>query len=367
MKQTHNLLVDVLLTPSLVTDFSNADWDLLVRQANHSRLLGRVDYRLADKQVPEGPAAHLEAARRVTQRQRQAVRFEVAQIRHALAPLGVPVVLLKGAAYVAAGLAPAQGRIFSDIDILVPKTRLEEVEQAMLLHGWVGGHHDAYDEEYYRNWMHEIPPLRHVKRQTVVDVHHTILPETCRAKPDPDKLMSAANPVSEHEDVFTLSSLDIVLHSATHLFYEGELEHGLRDLVDLDALLRHFSKDETFWDRLIERAAEMDLRRPLYYALRYTQRILQTPVPDATMRAAAAIGKPPTPLAWLMDALFGRALMPDHSSCDDALTPLARWLLYIRSHYLRMPFHLLLPHLVRKAIKKRFSPVQADVPKLEDN
>jgi len=25
------------------------------------------------------------------------------------------------------------------------------------------------------------------------------------------------------------------------------------------------------------------------------------------------------------------------------------WLLYIRSHYLRMPLHLLVPHLARKA------------------
>jgi hypothetical protein len=33
----------------------------------------------------------------------------------------------------------------------------------------------------------------------------------------------------------------MVLHSATHLFYDGELNHGLRDLVDLDDLLRHFS------------------------------------------------------------------------------------------------------------------------------
>jgi 3-hydroxyacyl-CoA dehydrogenase len=56
----------------------------------------------------------------------------------------------------------------------------------------------------------------------------------------------------------------MVLHSATHLFFEGELRHGLRDLVDLDDLVRHFAaQDASFWQRLVARAFEMDLARPL--------------------------------------------------------------------------------------------------------
>jgi hypothetical protein len=54
----------------------------------------------------------------------------------------------------------------------------------------------------------------------------------------------------------------------------------------------------------------------------------------------------------VMDALFDRALMPDHSTCSDRFTPTARWLLYVRAHYLRMPLRLLVPHLVRKAWRR---------------
>jgi hypothetical protein len=32
------------------------------------------------------------------------------------------------------------------------------------------------------------------------------------------------------------------------------------------------------------------------------------------------------------------------------MTGLARWLLYVRGHYQRMPLRLLVPHLVRKAV-----------------
>ena len=92
-------------------------------------------------------------------------------------------------------------------------------------------HHDAYDQRYYRQWMHELPPLRHMTRQTVLDVHHTILPLTAHLKPDPAKLWEAAVGIEGQVNFCVLAPVDMVLHSATHLFHDGELEHGLRDLV----------------------------------------------------------------------------------------------------------------------------------------
>ena len=369
-RQSH-LLLDVISRPDEISSYSLPQWTLLLRQSRSAGLLSRLKVILADsglhEDVPEQPRAHLDAGQCVADSHQAAVRYEILRINVALSNLGLPLVLLKGAAYVALGLNVANGRIFSDIDILVPKDKLSEVENEMMLNGWVSTHVDDYDERYYRDWMHELPPMQHGIRQTVIDIHHAILPETARLCPDPKKLLADVVPVAGQGNVFVLAPADMVLHSATHLFHDGELEHGLRDLVDLDGLLRHFSEDEQFWDRLVERAVEMELSRPLYYAFRYTQRLLQTPIPDVAMKASEAIGKPPAALAWLMDALFSRALMPNHPSCDDAFTPLARWMLYIRSHYLRMPFHLLIPHLVRKAYKKRFSPAAADAPKLEEN
>jgi len=364
------LLTQVLVKPERCLELSLRDWDLVIRQARRALLLSRLASSVNESihgLIPDLVVPHLLASKCLADKQLHIIKYEVDRIQEAFQSLDAPVVVLKGGAYVVSGLPPVHGRLFSDIDILVHKKSLDRVEEVMSSHGWMVTHVDAYDEHYYREWMHELPPMKHVRRGVVVDIHHTILPETACFHPDPKKLMADIQLVSGYENVYTLSDIDMVLHSATHLFFEGELEHGLRDLVDLDALLRHFSKDENFWDQLIERAAEMDLTRPLYYALRYSQQMLETPVPDVAMKASMTIGKPPAALSWLMDVLFDRALMPDHPSCDDAFTPLARWVLYIRSHYLRMPFHLLIPHLVRKAIKKRFSPTQADVSKLEEN
>lgn len=350
------LLAQVLADPARLPGLSLAEWDLVVRQGRRADLLGRL-WVLLDGMRPQGgdglspPAQHLLSAHRVAAKQAQVVRYEVAQLRQVLAAIGQPLILLKGAAYVVAELPPARGRIFSDIDILVPKRRLAEVEQAMISNEWESAHNDEYDQRYYREWMHELPPMRHMLRRTVLDIHHSILPETARLHPDPAKLLMEIQPVPGYEDIYTLSDVDMVLHSATHLFHEGELEHGLRDLVDLDALLRHFGVNNAFWERLVERAVELELARPLHYALRYTVWMLNTPVPAFATKAAMVAGQSPLILRGLMDALFERALSPAHESCDDAFTPVARWLLYVRSHYLRMPFHLLIPHLIRKAFR----------------
>jgi hypothetical protein len=80
--------------------------------------------------------------------------------------------------------------------------------------------------------------------------------------------------------------------------------------VDLDSLLREFTSEENFWPRLTARGGELDLTRPLYYALRYAVRILGTPIPAPVLREAE-IGRPPPLLRGLMDALFLRTLRPD--------------------------------------------------------
>src|SRR4029077_2269222 len=129
-----------------------------------------------------------------------------------------------------------------------PLDKLHEVEAALMLHGWFSTHDNAYDQKYYRQWMHELPPLQHNVRMSVLDVHHAILPPTSRLKPDSAKLLSAAQPIARMPGLRVLAPTDMVLHSATHLFHNEDLTHGLRDLADLDSLVRLFGAQADFWD-----------------------------------------------------------------------------------------------------------------------
>lgn len=341
-----SLLAAVLREPKRIATLSPTDWDTLVPQARRAGMLARVAWLAtqAGIEVAGRPGEYLEGALVVTARQTQAVQFEVERIHAAFQGSNIPVVLLKGAAYVMAGLPCATGRTFSDIDLLVPHEHLAAAERILNFYGWVGGHHTPYDQRYYRKWMHEIPPLQHIRRMTVIDLHHAILPLSARIKSDPAPLFENAKPLVGFDQLYVLAPADMLLHSATHLFSEGEYNHGQRDLADLDALLRHFAAlDENFWADLERRAERLNLTRPLFYALRYCHGILDTPVPEGLLRRSGPI------LPVAMDALFGRALAPEHSSCSDAWTSLARLLLYIRGHWLRMPPHLLVPHLFHKA------------------
>jgi hypothetical protein len=327
---------------------------LLLGKARRVGLWPRLSCLLRDLPLTEAWLAdQLESGRTVAQQQQRQIRWEVDRIRWTLAHLGVKVVLLKGGAYVMSQLPTADGRIVSDVDILVPKERLADVERAFLENNWEPLKQNEYDDHYYRDWMHELPPLRHVARETCIDVHHTILPPTGRLHPDPHKLLAAARPLGDGA-LFVLAPEDMVLHSAAHLFQDGDLAGGLRDLVDLDSLFRHFGATEDgFWDRLVPRARELELARPLFYALRFTRRLLQTPTPESVL-VQAAVGGPRWPVSALMDSMVTCALLPGDDDGTSAGGAISRWLLYLRSHWLKMPPLLLMRHLGYKAIRRWF-------------
>jgi putative nucleotidyltransferase-like protein len=348
-----HLLIRILQAPEQAATLELRQWETLVHAARRANLLSRVALELERRgllpRVPAAPRAHLEAARVLADAQAAAVRREVAFVERALGECKLPVVLLKGAAYLIAGLTAARGRMFSDVDILVPAQKLGEVEARLMLHGWSSAKTSAYDQRYYRRWMHELPPLKHNSRQTVLDVHHAILPTTARLKPDSKKLLAAAVPIAVEPNRRVLAPVDMVLHSAAHLFCNEDVGNSLRDLVDLDCLLREYGSAESFWPRLTVRAGELDLKRPLYYALRYACRVLATPIPPEVIRAAE-IGRPPSWLRRLMDSLFLRTFQPEPSS--ERLSSITRLSLYVRAHWLRMPPLLLAHHLTVKAFRR---------------
>ena len=351
MKQpAWNWLLRALREPATMVALDNDAWDLVVRQAVAAGLLARLGAVArnagVEKDLPLRVWRHIQAALMMAEQQQRAVRWELTELSRSLAALEGPVLLLKGAAYAAADLAPGQGRLFGDIDLMVPKAQIDQAEAALMLDGWAIGHQDNYDQRYYRQWMHELPPMTHLRRRTVLDVHHSILPTTARIQTQPALIIARARPLPSFPRFSIPDPLDLVLHSATHLFHEGEWQHGLRDLVDLHALLAQFGAQPGFWDDLLARGEALNLGRPLFYGLRYTERLLQAPIPQWVMDGCP--GRPSRRAAAAMDVLFLPAFATAHASCRGSLSGFAAFALFVRSHWLRMPVHLLAPHLARK-------------------
>jgi len=349
-------LVHALIDPDIMPGLGMARWDLLVRQARAAGLLGKVGALALDRGLAPHlpvPVWHaLEAGLAFADRQALAVHHELRLLDLALSGLGIPVLVLKGAAYVGSGHPAAAGRLMSDIDILVPKSSLGQVEAALMLAGWVSTLRDPYDQRYYRQWMHELPPMTHIRRGTNLDVHHNLLPETGRIRTQPNKVIEDSLPLPGLRCLRVPSQQDLILHSATHLMHEGEWDHGLRDLSDLYSLITSQLGEEGFGSALAERARRLNLERPLFYALIHLQRIFGLKIAGVCVAAPGSLIQP------LMNGLLEQGFGSFHASCRSPLTVFAQFSLFVRSHWLRMPPHLLIPHLLYKAFKKEKARVE---------
>lgn len=329
------LVAQLLADPALAETLTGTQWNALIAAARAEQLIGSVAIRLDGIENPPAVSRILADARASAEQGRIAALWEAEAARRSLAPLGVPVVLLKGTAFVAAGLDAGRGRAIGDLDILVPRDSLDAVEAALLAAGWEWVKPDPYDDAYYRRWMHELPPLIHRTRDRMIDVHHTILPPTARPTPDAAALIAAAVPLGNA--LFLLSNEDMVVHAAAHLFADGDLQGGLRNLWDIDRLVREFvEQDAEFVASLTQRAAMHDLSGAVARALRLARRIYGTPG-----------GGEPVP----SDALFARRLLARdgwgrlrHKGTEFGF--------YVRSHWLRMPPAMLARHLWTKFRKK---------------
>lgn len=322
-------LIAGLCNPATLEPLAPARWTALLSVAKAEALLGTLAARAEGRTLPPVVAAHLAAQRAATEVAHRKALWEVEQASAALAPLGIVPILLKGTAYVAAGLSAGEGRQIGDLDILMPQSRLAEAEAALLAAGWQWLKPDPYDDAYYRRWMHELPPLIHREREAMIDVHHTILPLTHRLRPDAAALIAGAVPLPQGWAVLGLE--DMIAHSAAHLLADGELDGGLRNLWDLHCLFGGVMD----WDALAARARQHQLDAVVARAARLSSAFYGTNIPSDWRGLSRK------------DRLFHRRLFARDDWGRSTRGGTRLWF-FVRSHWQRMPLPMLARHLWTK-------------------
>lgn len=321
-------LVRALRDPASTGTLDAAGWTALLAMARAEQLIGTLACRLDGLPMPAAAKRILAEARSSAIEQRRAALWEAEAARRSLVGLDCPIVLLKGTAFAAAGLTAGLGRSIGDLDILVPRERIAEVEAALLAAGWEWVKPDPYDDAYYRKWMHELPPLIHRERDRMIDVHHTILPLT--AKPTPDTLALFAESVALENGLRVLSPNDMIIHAAAHLFADGELAGGLRNLWDIHCLITEFG-----CDGLAARAERHQLGDAVASALRQANDLYGTPIPESRRTRHHA------------ERLYRRRLLA-RDGWGRPTQRVLRFGFFVRSHWLRMPPVMLARHLWTK-------------------
>jgi hypothetical protein len=127
----------------------------------------------------------------------------------------------------------------------------------------------------------------------------------------------------------------MLCHAAAHLFADGDLAGGMRNLWDVHCLIEEFGIDG-----LEARAARHGLRDAVARAARQASNLYGTAIPESWRVWDSA------------DPLYLRRLLA-RDAWGRPMRKLTRLAFYLRSHAIRMPPLMLAKHLFIKSGKSR--------------
>lgn len=356
-------LLGLYACPASAPDAPGHVWSEVLGATRRSRTLGHLRLKLSlsgeAERIHERAQTHLASVAMLIAHRRRLLRRELAELGRATASIDGPIFLLKGSAYEALGLPLASGRLAADVDLLVDRLRLPVIEQALFAAGWLPQEMDDYDERYYREWSHELPPFKHPARGIECDLHHSITPAMRGQGVDTAKLIEKSIEVEwdGHRRFRVLQPVDQLIHCALHTFKDSDLTLRLRESMDFDLLYRHYAAaDATLPEQLAARALELGQARPVWWAVHFARRWLGSPIPESVLQALPA---PSPATVRVMEWLCDRAMLPGPRLERTGLDRIAAMALLTRYQYQRLPLSKLIPHVLEKSRRRLLLPKDA--------
>ena len=210
---------------------------------------------------------------------------ELARISAALAEIGTPVALLKGAATGGTVYGSPAARLVNDLDLLVPAADVEEARAAVAALGYAA--HGPLGSGRFGRWQRRYRcELQMVcthpdRRGLLVELHWSLveLPYYVEIIPMAE-VWSTTHPVGALPGASIPDAATLLLHSCAHVSLHHSRALRLIWLVDVDRLARSKALN---WDALIERSERWGLGLAASATLRTTAAWLGTPLPAEVM------------------------------------------------------------------------------------
>jgi hypothetical protein len=334
--------------PELIKGYSDSQWEAHIRILRGSDLLASFYYALERtsllKYVPDFALKHLTSAKMYADRQSHQIKQEAAELDNLLGSINIKPIFLKGSAYVLRDDVNHFGRVMSDMDILVRKSELDEVEKILRKNNWIEKKLDNYDEQYYRKWAHEIPPYVHAYRGTTLDIHHTLIPPISGVI-IPESILFTGVTLTK-SNIAVLSNQLVVLHCMIHLFFNEEFNRSFRDVWDLHLLMSnleftgeisdfvHLAKSLGFGKEVFYTISLCDIFFDKNYGVCLSELRKTFNFPFASEQFVCKIVRP--------------AVMPSHDLIPSKWNSFSQFVMYMRGHLLKMPLRVLIPHTIVK-------------------
>lgn len=338
-------LIECVKTPSTLKKLTLKQWNDVVAVLRAEKMLARVyllmcQHSLEDI-IPAPALKHFINAKKIADKQALIAHQETIQLISSLEEKAKYIVFLKGAAYSFAKSPAALGRVYSDIDVVVPRESLQSIERFLTVFGWYSEELDDYDEQYYRKWAHEIPPMRHSARGTVLDIHHNLVPVVSGRHID---IESFIEKYSEKVDEITvLCEPAKFFHSAIHLFFNEDMTSAYRDMTDLYLMTN--TQDDSFYYTLLFIIEEFGFEKECMLALYFLHERYDSQFPSfIASKINVFRGQIST---WELK-LLSRLIEPQHKFLAEGESSIYQFIGEIRGHALKMPMPILAFHILMK-------------------
>lgn len=198
---------------------------------------------LADA-VPDDLVVYFSEMRQANQRRNQSIRAQLADIDGTFRQAGLTGVALKGAAELLAPLHPdPAARFLSDLDILLPAADLQRAVVLFQDQGAVSQEEDEINQRGH----HHLEPLWHREWPVPLELHRGFGPDAARG-------ILPADAVAREARATGLSALCVpspahrLAHAVLHAQISPPRYHeralSLRDLVEVEAMMRHLTEGE---------------------------------------------------------------------------------------------------------------------------
>jgi hypothetical protein len=272
LSREQELLVKATAAPGLGVALGPARpgavrWDRVVDMAHWHRLSPLLwRYLRAEgpaASVPDGVLDQLHRAAVATTARNLSLQAALGQVVAALADLGIPAMLLKGAALIEAVYPDIGLRPMGDLDILVPRSSIEAAHGAVEALGYAvwGVRLSRHDASQLARHHHHYPLER---GDVTVELHHHVTSATPAFDITGfwERAVPGAGPVPH----LLPSPEDLFLHGAVHFSVDriARLASGLGQLADLAWIAAQQPID---WNALTTRARDYGVGDQLFLAL----------------------------------------------------------------------------------------------------
>jgi hypothetical protein len=270
--------------------FSPTDWDRLLHLAQKAGIAPLLYWKFSKSgefaSLPKDVQNSLRAMYSATWRHNQKIFKELESLACLFNQADIPTVVLKGACF-ALTIYPDLGlRPMGDLDILIPKAKLDEAVQIAKTLGYQNIFPDA--SPGLRDLLnHEICLQKTGEYSTTLELHHSLVA---------DKSFTYAVPVdwfwsqtelldvslqTRFENLRMLTPTAQVLYAASHaMLQHGGKDAPLRWFYDLDRLINLYA-ERINWDLLLSQAKVFEWSSALDAALSQTYAYFNTPIPDS--------------------------------------------------------------------------------------